>query len=85
MTRKQIADFISKEYQVKPEFLWKEFPDYEDFRHSGNKKWFAHIMNVKKDKIGLEGKEQIDILDVKADTAQINPLLNNKGFSELTI
>lgn len=37
-------------------------------------------MDVPKSKIGLEGNEKIDILDVKCDPILIGSLLNEKGF-----
>lgn len=80
MTRQAIAAFIGKKYGARPEFLWRDFPEYEVFRHSDNGKWFALLMNIKPSKLGLDGTDQIDILDVKCDPGSIQPLLMKDGF-----
>lgn len=56
MTREEIKNFIEQKYGAQPEFLWKEFPEYEIFRHQTNNKWFALIMNVEKKQIRPEWK-----------------------------
>ncbi len=44
---------MKKKYKAEPEFLWKRFPDYAVFRHQDNRKWFAIIMDVPAEKLGL--------------------------------
>ncbi len=38
--------------------------DYAVLRHSDNNKWYAVIMNVSKEKLGLAGTEEVDIMDM---------------------
>ena len=46
MNRFDIMNYISERYDVEPQYLWDTYPDYAVFRHPGNGKWFAVIMNV---------------------------------------
>ena len=63
--RQKLFDQVKKRYKAKPEYLWKRYPDYAIFRHSDNKKWFGLVMDVPKCKLGLDGDERVDILNVK--------------------
>lgn len=65
MMRERIIEHIRKEYKADPEYLWSRFPDYAVFRHADNNKWFAILMNVRRDRIGLEGDGSTDIINVK--------------------
>lgn len=80
MTRGELEEYIASSYSTEPEYLWIRYPNYEVFRHAGNGKWFAAIMDVPGDKLGLPGKELIDIADFKCDPALISLLLEEKGF-----
>ena len=48
-------------------------------RHK-NGKWYAVIMTVEKSKLGLEGKEPVDIMDVKCDPDMTNLIIQTHGF-----
>ncbi|MCH5315925.1 MAG: MmcQ/YjbR family DNA-binding protein [Eubacterium sp.] len=80
MNTSQLKQYIAQQYNSDEEYPWIKFPEYCVFRHRNNQKWFALIMDVPKSKIGLEGNEKIDILDVKCDPILIGSLLNEKGF-----
>ena len=47
--------------------MMRLLPDYAVFRHDDNQKWFAIVMDVNPDKLGLSGSEPVDIIDVKID------------------
>ncbi len=50
------------------------------FRHSGNRKWFAIIMSVTEDRLGLKGDGILDIVNFKCEQALIGSLLGEEGF-----
>ncbi len=50
--RQAVYDYIQKKYKVKPEYLWRRYPDYAVFRHTDNSKWFALAASVRKDIFG---------------------------------
>lgn len=78
--RKKIESMIAKSYQVQPEYPWRNHKDYAVYRHKDNHKWFALIMDLSPDKLGLEGDEAIDVINVKVDNAFIGPLRKKKGI-----
>ncbi len=79
--RKKIIDYIKKEYKAEPEHLWRSYPDYIVFRHSDNSKWFGIIMDVSRDKLGLDGDGRVDILDVKVDDPFLrDTLIQQPGY-----
>lgn len=79
ITRNEIFEYVKEKYNTKPEYLWKKYPNYDILRHNDNKKWYATIMNVLKEKLGLEEKEEIDIIDIKYYPEMIGNLRKEKG------
>jgi len=71
MIRNELEQFIVSKYGAEPEHLWKSAPSFVVFRHTNNKKWFACIMTITKDKLGLDSTENIDVVNLKCD-----PLMN---------
>lgn len=65
--KNEIFKYVKKKYKTKPEYLWRRFPNYAIFRHSDNRKWFALIMDVEKEKLGLAEKTKVYILNIKID------------------
>ncbi len=79
--RQKLFDHVKKKYKAKPEYLWKRYPDYAIFRHSDNNKWFGLVMDVPRCKLGLDGDERVDILNVKlSDTFFADMLIQREGF-----
>ncbi|WP_250129849.1 hypothetical protein [Jeotgalicoccus sp. WY2] len=78
LKRDDIFDFVSEKYDIKPDYPW-ENNDYTTLRHHDNEKWFALIMNITGDKIGLDNEDAIDVLNLKAREEFIGPLRKQKG------
>lgn len=78
--RADIFDYANKKQGTMPEFLWIPFPNYAVLRRPDNKKWYAIVMDVPKNKLGLKGEERVDILDIKCTPALRDILLSQKGF-----
>ena len=86
--RQEIIDYASQTYDVSPECLWHEYPNYAVLRHGHNRKWFGIIMDVSKSKLGLANDDAtsdkdavIDILNVKCDPDLVDSLVHdNAGF-----
>ena len=77
----RLAAKIEEKYQSVPEFLWQKYPGYAIFRNKENKKWYAAIMNILKEKIE-KGAYEVEIIDVKLNPEKIQTLLPKKGFYE---
>lgn len=79
--REQLFQYVQKKYKAAPEYLWMRFPDYAVFRHADNGKWFGLVMNVSKEKLGLDGDETVDIINVKLpDPLLAEMLLGQSGY-----
>lgn len=52
---------------------------YAVLRNSNNK-WYGIVMDVPKNKFGIDSDEVVDVLDVKADTIIIDMLVGQRGF-----
>ena len=79
--RQIIIDYVKKKYKATPEYLWRRYPNYVVFRHSDNNKWFGIIMDVPRKKLGLDGDECVDILNVNVqDTFLHFMLIQQNGY-----
>ena len=65
--RQMIYDYIKKKYKVSPEFPWRKYPGNAVFRHDDNRKWFALIMDVEGEKVGVSGADYVDMINLKVD------------------
>jgi predicted DNA-binding protein (MmcQ/YjbR family) len=80
MDRKELEEFIQTSYETEPDRPWAKYPDYLVFRHRKNKKWFALLMNVPANKLGLQGEEGLDIVNLKCDPVLVASLCREPGF-----
>lgn len=78
--RDDVLDYAEERYGTTAEYLWTSAPGYAVLRHEDNKKWYAIIMNVKREKLGLSGSGYVDILDIKCEPMTVLSLLSEKGF-----
>lgn len=79
----RITEMIKEQFQVLPDFPWgqKQYQSYGTFRHVESRKWFALIMDVKRDVLLKDGDESIvDIINLKVDPAKSTRLLKTKGI-----
>ena len=59
---KQIIKYVKEKYNDELEFLWTKFPKYAIFRHKENKKWYALLIALEENKLGIEGDKIVDII-----------------------
>lgn len=78
--RNDVAQYAFEQYGTIPEYPWQKFPEYAVLRHGDSKKWYGVIMNVQREKLGLSGKEYVDILDIKCDPIMGGLPLCEKGI-----
>ncbi len=55
-------------------------PDFVVCRDSGNKKWFAVVMNLHKSKFGLPEDEMIDVVNLKCEPIMTDSLYRYDGI-----
>ena len=60
-----LARYAREAYGTVPEYLFPETPENFILRHEHNRKWYAVVMRVPRDKLGLPGTGPVFLLDVK--------------------
>lgn len=80
MTRKDLEKHIAETYNTDPDYPFEDTPDAAVFRHGNNRKWFALIMRVGRDRLGLSGEGDIDIVNLKCDPLMLGSMLLEPGF-----
>lgn len=78
--RDKVFAYIKKKYKAAPEYPWGE-DDGAVLRHEDNRKWFALVMNIGRDKLGLAGEGRIDVVNLKIDDKTFKDvLMQDKGI-----
>ena len=77
---KDVFDYAANTYGVEPDYPFSTAPTYAVLRHLSNRKWFALIGDVRRDKLGLSGEGKIDIMNVKCDPILSGSLLMQEGY-----
>lgn len=80
MDRTGLERFISENYNADGDFPWADSPDSEVFRHHDNRKWFALVMGIPREKVGLQGKDILNVVNLKCEPAIIGSLCAQPGF-----
>ena len=75
MDRQKVFDYIKKKYKVLPEYPWRKDGSSAVLRHADNNKWFALVMDVPGDKVGLAGPDHVDAINLKVDDAFFRDLI----------
>lgn len=61
----RVIEYVSEKYGDELEFLWERYPDAAVLRRKDNKKWYALFMTIPKSKLGLDGGEPVEIIDLR--------------------
>ena len=78
--RERIMRYMQDTYGTEAEYLWADSPDSAVFRHPASRKWYAIIMGVLPERLGLSGEQVLYVMKVKCSTIMIGSLLSTKGF-----
>ena len=85
MKRNELEAFIMETYNAVADYPWRKSPNHEVFRHCSNRKWFALIMDVPKNKLGLQGEELLDVVNLNATRSSSVPCGENPdSFRHIT-
>ena len=78
--RERITQYIKDTHGADAEYLWADSPDSAVFRHPASRKWYAIMMGVLPERLGLPAGQALDVMNVKCSTIIIGSLLSAKGF-----
>lgn len=76
----KIIRYVRTQYQDEFEFLWEKFPNNAIVRRQDNQKWYAVLLTVAENKIGLSGKAEIEVINVKMKTVDIAKLVDGRRY-----
>ena len=80
MTGPELAAYLTDTYSATGENLFARYPSFQVFRHHGNRKWFAVIMDIPKKNLGLPGDGEIRVVNLKCDTRLIGSFREEPGI-----
>ena len=80
MNREELEAYILNQYSTEPDYPWADMPRAAVFRHASNRKWFALVMEVPRNKLGLSGTALLDIVNFKCDPILIASLRGEAGI-----
>ena len=80
MNRQELAAYLTDNYSSVGEHLFAKYPSFLVFRHNGNRKWFAVIMDIPRKNLGLTGVEEISVVNLKCDTRLIGSFREEPGI-----
>ena len=78
--RERIIQHMQDTYGTEAEYLWADTPDSAVFRHPTSKKWYAAILSVRSNKLGLPGDKIVYVINIKCSSIMIGSLLGQEGF-----
>ena len=80
MTRDELTRYIFDTYSVEPDYPFPGDNTSAVFRHPANRKWFALVMNIPAQKLGLPSENRIDIVNMKCDSVLIGSFRGLPGL-----
>ena len=76
---KEVIEYIKNKYDDEFEFLWEK-SNNAIVRNKENNKWYAAILTVSKDKLGIDSNEVVDIIDLKMLPKDIEEIVDNENY-----
>ena len=80
MNRSELEAYITEICSTEGEHLFAKYPSFLVFRHNGNRKWFAVIMDIPRKNLGLTGVDEISGVNLKCDTRLIGVFREEAGI-----
>ena len=80
MNREKLTAYLTDTYGLEGAHLFARYPDFLVFRHHGNKKWFAVIMDIPRKNLSLPGEGKISVVNLKCDPRLIGSFREESGI-----
>ena len=68
---REILQYAREKYGDEAEYLWNDLPDAAVIRRKDNRKWYVLLMTVLPKRLGLDGNEPIEIVDLRFDVDEL--------------
>ncbi len=80
MTRQELMAHTTETYSAEAEYPFPRDNESCVFRHGGSRKWFALMMRVPYQTLGMRREGAADILNIKCDPFLMGSLRDRPGF-----
>ena len=80
MNRQDLVAYLTNTYDITGEHLFARYPNFQVFRHTGNRKWFVVLMDIPRKNLGLTGEGEISVVNLKCDTRLIGSFREEPGI-----
>ena len=80
MNRQKLAAWLAENDNCSGEHLFARYPNFQVFRHKGNRKWFAVLMDIPRKNLKLPGEGEISVVNLKCDTRLIGSFREEPGI-----
>ena len=80
MNRQELEAYLADIYSTNGEHLFAKYPSFLVFRHNGNRKWFAVIMDIPRKNLKLPGEGQTQVVNLKCDPRLIGSFREEPGI-----
>lgn len=77
---RKVIEYVKSKYNDDLEFLWPKFSRNAIFRRKDNAKWYAALIHLPRCKLGLDGGESIDIIDLRIDPLLVDAVVDGKKY-----
>ena len=78
--KEQVLAYVKKQYRVVPDYPFPMAPNCPVLRHEDNRKLFALLMELPRSRLGLEGEERVEVLNLKCSAALSGVLRQQEGI-----
>jgi len=80
MNRLEFDRYINKTYGVTAERLFPKYPTFAAYRHPKGRKWFAVVMELAPQILGLSGTTPVTVVNLKIEPTLCDILKTKDGF-----
>ena len=76
----ELLAYALARYGDRPEYLWERFPSNAVLRRKDNRKWYAALLTVGADKLGLARREEVEIADLRMRPEELDAKVDGKKY-----
>lgn len=76
----RLITYVREQYGDELEFLWKSSPNNAVWRRKDTKKWYAVLLTVQGEKLGIDSDGTVEILDFRVEPGELEKLVDYKMY-----
>ena len=77
---REILKYANAKYGDAPEYLWSDLPDAAVIRRKDTQKWYVLLMTILPKRLGLDGDEPIEIVDLRFDADELPKKIDGERY-----